>query len=114
MKHQSSINLSHTGTSLAVQWLGLCASTAGGTGSIPAWEAKILQATRPKKPKKTKSVTYPHAVEFANLSSSEPHVTERAGGGDPARFTGGAADQVSHLSAGPHASGVRGIAALRP
>ena len=27
-----------------VQWLGLHASTAGGTGSIPGWETKILQA----------------------------------------------------------------------
>ena len=34
----------HMGTSLEVQWLGLCASTAGGTGSIPGWEAKIPHA----------------------------------------------------------------------
>ena len=27
-----------------VQWLGLCASTAGGTGSIPGWGSKILHA----------------------------------------------------------------------
>ena len=27
----------HVGTSLAVQWLRLCASTAGGTGLIPGW-----------------------------------------------------------------------------
>ena len=26
------------GTFLVVQWLRLCASTAGGTGSIPDWE----------------------------------------------------------------------------
>ena len=30
--------------SLVVQWLGLRASTAGGTGSIPDWETKILRA----------------------------------------------------------------------
>ena len=30
------------GNSLAVQWLGLCASTAGGTGSIPGRGTKIL------------------------------------------------------------------------
>ena len=30
-------------TSLAVQWLKLCVSTAGGTSSIPGWGAKILQ-----------------------------------------------------------------------
>ena len=32
------------GNSLAVQWLGLCALTAGGTGSIPDGGIKILQA----------------------------------------------------------------------
>ena len=36
------------GTSLAVQWLGLCASTAGGTGSIPG------QGTKKKKKGKGK------------------------------------------------------------
>ena len=34
------------GTSLAVQWLGLRASTAGDTGSIPGWRTKILHATQ--------------------------------------------------------------------
>ena len=29
------------GTPLAVQWLGLCASTSGGTGSIPGQGAEI-------------------------------------------------------------------------
>ena len=28
------------------QWLGLCASTAGGTGSIPGWGTKIPQGER--------------------------------------------------------------------
>ena len=32
------------GTSLAVQWLGLCASTAGGTGSILGQTTKIPRA----------------------------------------------------------------------
>ena len=31
------------GTSLAVQWLRICASTAGGTGSILGQETKIPQ-----------------------------------------------------------------------
>ena len=31
------------GNSLAVQWLGLCALTAQGVGSIPGWGTKILQ-----------------------------------------------------------------------
>ena len=34
------------GNSLAVQWLGLRASTAGGMGSIPGWGTKIPQAPR--------------------------------------------------------------------
>ena len=33
------------GTSLAVQWLRLCASTAGGMGSIPGQGPKILHAS---------------------------------------------------------------------
>ena len=32
--------------SLAIQWLGLCASIAGGMGSIPGQGTKILQAAR--------------------------------------------------------------------
>ena len=37
------------GTSLAVQWLGLLASTTGGTGSIPGGGTKIPHAVWPKK-----------------------------------------------------------------
>ena len=33
------------GISLTVQWLGLCASTAGGRGLIPGQGTKILHAT---------------------------------------------------------------------
>ena len=40
------------GNSLAVQWLGLCAFTAEGLGSIPGWETKFLQATRHSQKKK--------------------------------------------------------------
>ena len=36
-------------TSLAVQWLRLHASAAGGVGSIPGWGTKIPHATLPKK-----------------------------------------------------------------
>ena len=32
------------GNSLAVQWLGLHTSTAGGTGSIPGWGTRTLYA----------------------------------------------------------------------
>ena len=31
-------------TSLVIQWLRLCASTAGGPGLIPSWGPKILHA----------------------------------------------------------------------
>ena len=46
------------GTSLAVQWLGLCAPTAGGMGSIPGWGTKIPHAAwcgKKKKKKKKKN-----------------------------------------------------------
>ena len=47
------------GTSLAVQWLGLCAFTAEGAGSIPGWGTKVLQATwhGHKKQKQNKTKT---------------------------------------------------------
>ena len=38
------------GTSLAVQWLGFCASTSGGPGSIPGLGTKTPQATRHSSP----------------------------------------------------------------
>ena len=39
------------GNFLVVQWLGICASTAGGPGLIPGQGTKILQAAQcgPKK-----------------------------------------------------------------
>ena len=40
------------GTSLAVQWLRLRASTAGGAGLIPGWGTKIPLAVQPEKKKK--------------------------------------------------------------
>ena len=36
------------GISLVVPWLRLCASTAGGVGSIPGLRTKILHATHAK------------------------------------------------------------------
>ena len=42
------------GNSLVVQWLGLCAFTAEGAGSIPGWGTKIPQATRCAVKKKKK------------------------------------------------------------
>ena len=40
------------GTSLTFQWLRLCTSTAGSTGSIPGWGTKILLPHGPKTPRK--------------------------------------------------------------
>ena len=40
------------GNSLEVQRLGLSTSTAGGSGLIPGWGTKILQATQQIKKKK--------------------------------------------------------------
>ena len=46
----------YIGTPLAVQWLGLHASTARGTGSIPAQRTKILHAVQCSQKKKKKSL----------------------------------------------------------
>ena len=43
--------MSRVGNSLAVQGLGLCASSAKGAGSVPSWGTKILQAVQPQKTK---------------------------------------------------------------
>ena len=40
------------GNSLAVQWLGLCASKAGSLGLIPHWGTKIPASGTAKKKKK--------------------------------------------------------------
>ena len=42
------------GISLVVQWFRLCVSIAGGVGSIPSWETKILHASQAQ-PKTNKS-----------------------------------------------------------
>ena len=39
-----------------VQWLRLCASTAGGLGLIPSWEAKIPHTMQVEQPKKKKKI----------------------------------------------------------
>ena len=52
MKMSGSLTLLFCRNSLAVQRLGLCAFTGEGTGSIPGWVTKILQAAEPDKKKK--------------------------------------------------------------
>ena len=39
-----------------VQWLGLCASTEGGLGSIPSWRSRIPQAAWCRQKKKKKKI----------------------------------------------------------
>ena len=51
------------GTSLVVQWLSLCASTAGGVSLIPLWGTKIPHAKgATKKKKKVKVFIFPHCL----------------------------------------------------
>ena len=51
------MKIKHMGTSLAEQWIRLCAPNAAGPGSIPARGTKILQATRRSQKKKKKKIT---------------------------------------------------------
>ena len=49
----------HIGNSLVVQWLGLCAFTVEGPGSVPGQGNKILQATQcGQKQKQNKTKTH--------------------------------------------------------
>ena len=53
------LKIKSLGTSLVVQWLGLQASSAGGSGSIPGWGPKIPHAMwhGQKNPKTTNTTT---------------------------------------------------------
>ena len=52
------------GNFLAVQWLGLCASTAGGHRFDPWSGTNIPQAAWPKKKKKKKGIVMPPNLFF--------------------------------------------------
>ena len=60
-------------TSLMVQWLGLCPSTAGGTGLIPDGRTKILHATRcdQKQKQKQKTPKYPTLLGFLRATETK-------------------------------------------
>ena len=49
---QTSFKTDNTGTCLADQWLGFCAPTAGGMGSIPGQGTKIPLGIAKKKKKR--------------------------------------------------------------
>ena len=57
--------------SLVGQWLRLCASTSGGSGSIPGWKTKILHGTQPKKEiKKKRKILKQKSKQAQNRSFS--------------------------------------------
>jgi len=57
------------GNCLAVQWLGLCAFTAEGLGSIPGWGSEIPQAARHGKKTSKENRTDPSKCQkcFADI-----------------------------------------------
>ena len=57
------------GTSLVVQWLSLCASTAGGVSLIPLWGTKIPHAKGATKKKKGKSLHFPTLPPCSQIST---------------------------------------------
>ena len=62
------------GNSLVVQSLGLCASTAGGLGSIPGWETRIPQASQHSQRKKKKKIHKQSSQSTQSSQSSHlPH-----------------------------------------
>ena len=65
------------GTFLAVQWLTLHASNAGGTGFIPGWRTKIPRATLPKN-----KVRLSLARSRARAAIRKTLTTQWAGGND--------------------------------
>ena len=46
MKTDLRVKRRPSGNSLAVQWVRVCASTAGGEGTIPGWGTMILHAAQ--------------------------------------------------------------------
>ena len=58
------------GTSLVVQWLGLCALIAKGLGLIPGWGAKVPQAEQCcKKKKNQKNKTKQQHLIYKDVST---------------------------------------------
>ena len=62
------LNISLWGTSLVVQWFGLCASVARGKGLTPGQGTKIPQAKWQKKKKERINIVSP--LDLRDISSS--------------------------------------------
>ena len=63
------------GNSRVVQWIGLCAFTVWGSGSIPGLRTKILHVARPKKEKKRKEkfMAYKNKTSVLHLERTESY-----------------------------------------
>ena len=62
------------GTSLVVQWLRICASTAGGMGSIPGWGTKIPHAAQSSQKQTKKKINgNPWTGDQCDLTASYGH-----------------------------------------
>ena len=60
------------GTSLVVQWLGLCASTAGGTGLIPGWGTRTPNASW-----SGKKNLYIYIFSYSDLIKLSPNLNKK-------------------------------------
>ena len=72
MKTELRVKRRTSGSSLAVQWVRLCASTAGGEGSIPGWGTMIPHAAQcgQKKKKKREIERWP-SVPLFNIKEAK-------------------------------------------
>ena len=61
LSEDASLRITKTGSSLAVEWLGLCDSTAGEMGPIPGWRAKIPYAAQHRQ---NKYIKIKYVLEF--------------------------------------------------
>ena len=78
LQRRGCLKISLAGNSLAVQWLGLRAPTAGGPSSIPGWGTKIPQAAQrgQKKKRIKKKITLKYiltAIRECLSESSREH-----------------------------------------
>ena len=69
------MSLSSPGSSLAVQWLGLCALIVKGEGSFPGQGTEILQATCHSSPPKKKIFLYSELSGKVSKSSTIKSMT---------------------------------------